>query len=76
MKLRPYSRSLKSRVPVSTTGDPSPEQLSHPRPVGLNKRHEDHLVSFLQEHYGWHLGNDGNLYSPNPSQMEGGCRAE
>lgn len=35
-------------------------------PVGLNKRHEDSLVSYLQEHYGWHLGDDGNLYAPYP----------
>ena len=70
-----YGVSRKSRVPVSTTGNPSPEQASHPGPVGLNKRHEDHLVSYLQAHYGWHLGDDGNLYSPNPNWSRGGSNA-
>lgn len=57
-------RSLKSRVPVSTTGNPSPEKASQPSPVGLNRRHEDSLLSFLEAYYGWHLAADGNLYSP------------
>ena len=57
-------RSLKTRVPVSTTGDPSPEKRSHHRPVGLNKRHEARLITFLVDHYGWVLCADGNLYCP------------
>jgi hypothetical protein len=66
MKTRPYSRSLKSRVPVSTAGKPSPELESHPRPVGLNSLHEARLVTSLVEYYGWTLCVDGNLYNPNP----------
>jgi hypothetical protein len=66
MKTRPYSRSLKSRVPVSTAGKPSPEKESQPRPVGLNSLHEARLVTSLVEYYGWTLCVDGNLYNPNP----------
>jgi hypothetical protein len=75
MKLRRHSRRLNSCVPVSTAEDRSPELVSQPGPVGLNKRHEDHLVSYLQAHYGWHLGDDGNLYSPNPNCSRGGSNA-
>ena len=64
MSSRPYRRSLKTRVPVSIAGNPSPEQASHPRPVGLNKRHEASLITFLVDHYGWTLCADGNLYNP------------
>ena len=53
MKRRPYERSLKTRVPVSTAGHRSPEKESHTRPVGLNKRHEARLVVYLVDHYGW-----------------------
>ena len=54
-------------VPVSTTGQPS-TQLGFDRgPIGLNRRHEDSLVSYLQAHYGWYLGEDGNLYNPQPN---------
>ena len=55
------------RVPVSTTAQPSSQQGSDRGPVGLNRRHEDSLISYLQAHYGWHLGEDGNLYSPQPA---------
>ena len=58
--------SLNSRVPVSITGDPSPEQRSHAGPVGLNSLHEARLVTSLVEYYGWTLCVDGNLYNPNP----------
>ena len=64
MSKQPYGRSLKSCVPVSTTGNPSPEQASHPRPVGLNKHHEARLITSLVEYYGWTLCADGNLYNP------------
>ena len=67
-----YGRRLKSCVPVSTAGHPSPEKASHPGPVGLNKRHEDSLLSYLEHHYGWHLGDDGNLYSPHLRHVDGG----
>jgi len=59
-------RSLKSRVPVFTTGNRSPEQGSQTRPVGLNSLHESRLVTSLVEYYGWSLCADGNLYTPHP----------
>lgn len=64
MPKRPYQRSLKTRVPVSTAGNRSPEQASHLRPVGLNKHHEARLITYLVDHYGWTLCADGNLYNP------------
>ena len=57
-------RSLKSRVPVSTAGNRSPEKESQPRPVGLNSHHESRLITSLCEYYGWTLCADGNLYNP------------
>lgn len=39
-------------------------------PVGLNKRHEARLITYLVDHYGWTLCADGNLYNPNPAQGE------
>ena len=66
MKTRPYGRSLKTRVPVSTAGKPSPEKESQAGPVGLNSLHEARLVTSLVEYYGWTLCTDGNLYNPNP----------
>ena len=66
-----YGVSRKTRVPVSTAGEPSPEKASHAGPVGLCKRHEDSLVSYLEAHYGWLLGADGNLYSPHSRHAEG-----
>ena len=64
MPKRPYQRSLKTRVPVSTAGKRSPEQVSHTGPVGLNKHHEARLITSLVDHYGWTLCADGNLYNP------------
>ena len=66
MKTRPYGRSLKTRVPVSTTGQPCPEKESQPCPVGLNALHEARLITSLVEYYGWTLCTDGNLYNPHP----------
>ena len=62
-KYRRNSGSQNLRTCVYNSESQSRTAVS-PSPVGLNKRHEDHLVSYLQEHYGWHLGDDGNLYSP------------
>ena len=47
-----YNSESQSRTEVS------------PRPVGLNKRHEARLVTYLVDHYGWTLCADGNLYNP------------
>ena len=61
---------LNSRVPVSTAGDRSPEQVSHTGPVGLNRLHEARLITSLVDHYGWTLCADGNLYNPSPSASQ------
>ena len=66
MPKRPYQRSLKTRVPVSTTGNRSPKQESHTGPIGLNSLHEARIVTSLVDHYGWMLCADGNLYNPRP----------
>ena len=70
-KKLPYIRGTKPCVPVSTTGQPSPEQGSYPRPVGLNKHHEARLVTYLVDFYGWTLCADGNLYNPHPGAAQG-----
>ena len=70
-----YGVSLKSRVPVSITGDPSPEQESQLGPVGLNSLHERLLIDQLVRWYGWHAAEDGNLYSPMPSDFSWGDHA-
>ncbi len=62
---------LKSCVPVSSTGYPSPEKESHPRPVGLNAQHEARLINSLVEYYGWTICADGNLYNPYPGTAQG-----
>lgn len=59
-------RSLKSRVPVSATVNPSPQKGSQTRPVGLNSLHEARLITSLVDYYGWSLCADGNLYNPHP----------
>ena len=64
MPKRAYQRSLKSRVPVSTAGNPSPGKGSAAGPVGLNAKHEARLITYLVDHYGWTLCADGNLYNP------------
>ena len=71
MKTRPYGRSLKARVPVSTTEDPCPEIEVKVGKVGLNSLHEARLVTSLVEYYGWTLCIDGNLYNPHPQEAEG-----
>ena len=67
----PYGVSRKTRVPVSTTVNRSPEKESQPRPVGLNKHHEARLITSLVEYYGWTLCADGNLYNPYPGMAQG-----
>ena len=67
-----YGVSRKSRVPVSTAGNPSPEKGSHSGPVGLNRHHEARLITSLVEYYGWSLCEDGNLYNPHGVSVAGG----
>ena len=64
MPKRPYQRSLKPCVPVTTTGERSPELGLGRGPIGLNKHHEASLITYLVTHYGWTLCADGNLYNP------------
>lgn len=71
--MAPRNKGLRSCVPVSITGNRSPEQASHQGPVGLNQRHEAALLTYLQDHYGWHLAQDGNLYAPDPSDYSWGA---
>ena len=65
---------LKARVPVFDTGNPCPELATEGSPVGLNRRNEARLMGFLVLHYGWTWGQDGNLYSPEPSRHAWGAR--
>ncbi len=70
--MRPVS-SL--RVPVSTTASRlAKRETGVPALVGANKSHMQRLVGVLVHTYGWTLGQDGNLYSPNPVEMAWGER--
>lgn len=62
-------------VPVSTTElRLSKRETGVPVLVGANKGHMERLVGVLVHTYGWTLGQDGNLYSPNPSELAWGGR--
>ena len=62
-------------VPVSTTEERlSKRETGVPVLVGANKAHRDRLIGVLVHSYGWLLGQDGNLYSPNPSDTGWGER--
>ena len=64
-----------SRVPVSTTESrTSNDETRVPALVGANKHHMNRLVGVLVHQYGWILGQDGNLYSPDPQSMAWGER--
>ena len=64
-----------ARVPVSTTESRlSKRETDLPVLIGQNKAHMKRLVGVLVHSYGWHLGQDGNLYSPDPQSMAWGER--
>lgn len=64
-----------ARVPVSTTEtSTSISETRVPALVGANKHHMNRLVGVLVHQYGWILGQDGNLYSPNPVETAWGER--
>ena len=42
--------------------------------VGQNQAHMKRLIGVLVHTYGWTLGQDGNLYSPNPVETAWGER--
>ena len=62
-------------VPVSTTETRlSKREIGVPVLIGQNKAHMKRLVGVLVHTYGWTLGQDGNLYSPNPVETAWGER--
>lgn len=62
-------------VPVSTTElRMSKRETGVPVLVGANNHHMKRLVGVLVHTYGWTLGQDGNLYSPNPVETAWGER--
>ena len=62
-------------VPVSTTESRlSKREIGVPVLIGQNKAHMKRLVGVLVHSYGWNLGQDGNLYSPNPVETAWGER--
>jgi len=63
------------RVPVSTTETRlAKRETGVPVLVGQNRAHMHRLVGVLVHTYGWTLGQDGNLYSPNPVETAWGER--
>ena len=72
---RTLNRVSKSCVPVSTTETcTSNHETRVPALIGANKHHMNRLVGVLVHQYGWILGQDGNLYSPNPVETAWGER--
>ena len=70
---RPVSSA---RVPVSTTEVRlSKRENGVPELIGANPGHLKQLIGVLIYTYGWHLGQDGNLYNPDPQSMAWGERA-
>ena len=64
-----------ARVPVSTTDpDVSSYETRVPALKVTSVRQMRRLVGALVHGYGWTLGQDGNLYSPNPAETAWGER--
>ena len=64
-----------ARVPVSTTGTfASNHETRVTASSGTKKAEMLHLIGLLVHSYGWTLGQDGNLYSPNPAETAWGER--
>ena len=61
-------------VPVSTTESRMSKRETDSLLHGTNAAHRDRLIGVLVYSYGWTLGEDGNLYSPNPSETCWGDR--
>ena len=62
-------------VPVSTTASRKASNETHSAAlIGSNKAHMSRLIGVLVHTYGWTLGQDGNLYSPNPDETAWGER--
>ena len=66
---------LLARVPVSITETfASNHEKSVPALKITSVRQMRRLVGALVHGYGWTLGQDGNLYSPNPAETAWGDR--
>ena len=52
----------------------SKREIGVPVLVGQNQAHMKRLIGVLVHSYGWMLGQDGNLYSPNPVETAWGER--
>ena len=64
-----------ARVPVSITEtDASSHETRVPALKMTSVRQMRRLVGALVHGYGWTLGQDGNLYSPNPADTAWGER--
>ena len=64
-----------ARVPVSITeARLAKRENGVPVLIGQNRAHMKRLVGVLVHTYGWTLGQDGNLYSPNPVETAWGER--
>jgi hypothetical protein len=71
-----------TKGPVSTLGVPvsttelrlAKRETGVPVLIGQNHAHMRRLIGVLVHTYGWQLGQDGNLYSPNPVETAWGER--
>ena len=64
-----------ARVPVSITESRlAKRETGVPVLIGQNQAHMKRLVGVLVHTYGWVLGQDGNLYSPDPQSLAWGER--
>ena len=69
------NRSVSSGcVPVSTAESRLSKRETETVLVGTNRAHLHRLIGVLVHSYGWTLGQDGNLYSPNPVETAWGER--
>jgi hypothetical protein len=72
---RTLNRVSSDCVPVSATASRlSKREIGVPVLIGQNQAHMKRLVGVLVHSYGWTLGQDGNLYSPNPVETAWGER--
>jgi len=69
------SRVSSACVPVSITGTSASNNETRVTALkSTNKAHIRHLIGVLVHSYGWTLGQDGNLYAPNPTDFAWGDR--
>ena len=69
------SRVLQPCVPVSTTERVTSILETHlAKETKTDRARQAFLIGVLVHTYGWTLGQDGNLYSPNPVETAWGER--